>query len=138
MTTAPNRVSPMSITDEEDLEGGDYFTASERGSVGPSTPSRLRFSNIQAEGVNASPTGHLGQFNGAALEPRLDDQGGAPVVSKDMAVEGNNEGAAQTVPKQSDGGRGTDDKDGSPSQPTSRKASPEKKGLRGMMGKLGL
>lgn len=136
----------MSITDEEDPEGGDYFTASERGSVGPSTPSRLRFSNIQAEGVNVSPTGHFGQSNGAVVEPRLDDQGSAPVVSKDMAVEGNNEGAAQTVPKQSDGGRveapfkppATDDKDGSSSQPASRRVSPEKKGLRGMMGKLGL
>jgi hypothetical protein len=80
------------------------------------------------------------------VEPRLDDQGSAPVVSKDMAVEGNNEGAAQTVPKQSDGGRveapfkppATDDKDGSSSQPASRRVSPEKKGLRGMMGKLGL
>jgi len=115
-TSIKHTLTPLSMDGATDEEDGNYFTASERESVGPATPSRhsrdiSSLSSTNGEDIVGS---------GAATKASMDGRPGVDAIAEDTIAERLSSEASPTKGSTAAGYGG-----------------PTLFGLRGMMGKLG-
>ena len=118
----PSPITPLSITDDEGDDRDSYFTASERDSVGPATPSRTSKESRARGSTEVLSNGHV----------KISEEG-VPVISP--IKEGTSEGLGSEI----SGSAAVRSEGDSPTKGGSNGLGmPGLGGLKGMMGRLGL
>lgn len=111
-TSINHTLTPLSMGPETDDEDGSYFTASERESIGPATPSRHSRSTTDSDVVVGS---------GAAPKASMEGRPAVDVITEDRVAESLSSEGSPTKRSAGTGHGGS-----------------AMFGLKGMMGKLGL